>query len=294
MGRAYYQIDDAAARTAHDMNSFREFRSDEPVYRAAVDEVWELAEEKAEAIPELAEKAYGLADRFARKYAEWINDGYRIDSMCPSLMVSGGANFPTGRKRKQNQARDRHSERRVEIEEIKGRLRRLGTGGIQSDDPAAVEKLKAKAARLEERQDAMKAANRWWRKHGSLEGFECEVDGIVPEALGNMGLFGGAPFPSYALSNNLATIKRTRERIEGLEREKAATAPDRETEVNGEPCLVVEDTGIMRLQLVFDGKPDPETRDVLKRSGFRWSPRNQAWQRQLTDNARRALHSIEG
>jgi hypothetical protein len=41
----------------------------------------------------------------------------------------------------------------------------------------------------------------------------------------------------------------------------------------------------MRLQLIFDGKPSDEVREVLKKNGFKWSPKNGAWQRQLTDNA---------
>ncbi|MBO7714619.1 MAG: hypothetical protein J6S85_13670 [Methanobrevibacter sp.] len=40
-----------------------------------------------------------------------------------------------------------------------------------------------------------------------------------------------------------------------------------------------------RLQLIFDGKPDEEEINILKRNGFRWSPRFKAWQRQLTENA---------
>ena len=40
-----------------------------------------------------------------------------------------------------------------------------------------------------------------------------------------------------------------------------------------------------RLQVVFDGMPDADTRAELKSSGFRWAPSVGAWQRQLTDNA---------
>ena len=40
-----------------------------------------------------------------------------------------------------------------------------------------------------------------------------------------------------------------------------------------------------RLQILFDEIPDADTRDALKSNGFRWSPRNKAWQRQLTQNA---------
>lgn len=37
---------------------------------------------------------------------------------------------------------------------------------------------------------------------------------------------------------------------------------------------------------LFGGKPDVETRDLLKHKGFKWSPKNEVWQRQLTPNAR--------
>ena len=37
-----------------------------------------------------------------------------------------------------------------------------------------------------------------------------------------------------------------------------------------------------RLQIFFDEKPDAATREELKSNGFRWSPKAEAWQRQLT------------
>ena len=49
-----------------------------------------------------------------------------------------------------------------------------------------------------------------------------------------------------------------------------------------------------RLQIIFDDKPDEATRSALKSNGFRWSPRNNAWQRQLTDNAERAARRALG
>lgn len=42
----------------------------------------------------------------------------------------------------------------------------------------------------------------------------------------------------------------------------------------------------MRIQLLFDGKPSEEIRNLLKQNGFRWSTRFSAWQRQLTLNGR--------
>ena len=49
---------------------------------------------------------------------------------------------------------------------------------------------------------------------------------------------------------------------------------------------VRENGEAMRLQLKFPGKPDDKTRTLLKSNGFRWSPSQGSWQRQLTDNAR--------
>lgn len=47
-----------------------------------------------------------------------------------------------------------------------------------------------------------------------------------------------------------------------------------------------------RLQLIFDGKPAEEERNILKRNGFLWSPRFKAWQRQLTENAVAAVWQV--
>lgn len=292
----YYEINEAEARAAHEANSMREFKvgSETEGYRAQVDEAYRMADEQAERFPELAEKAYALADRFARKYAEWLNEGYRIDAMCPSILVSGGGNFPVRKKERQNARRSSHMERYEKVMDIKRRIASIGTGGIQAGDPNALEKLEAKAKRLEDRQDMMKRANAHYRKHGTLEGFDGVDHDEAEHVRHDMERFDmSQPFPSWQLSNNLATIKRTRARIAELQREKEAGTEDRETEINGEPCTVVENADIMRLQLVFGGKPESDTRAKLKANGFRWSPKNGAWQRQLTDNARRALKALE-
>lgn len=55
---------------------------------------------------------------------------------------------------------------------------------------------------------------------------------------------------------------------------------------------VERNTDINRLQLKFNGKPDENTRSILKSYGFRWSPREGAWQRQLTGNAEYSLKQI--
>ncbi len=48
---------------------------------------------------------------------------------------------------------------------------------------------------------------------------------------------------------------------------------------------VIQNVKDNRLQLIFPGKPESVMIDTLKSRVFKWSPRNGAWQRQLTHNA---------
>ena len=48
-----------------------------------------------------------------------------------------------------------------------------------------------------------------------------------------------------------------------------------------------------RLQLIFEEKPDADTRQALKSEGFKWAPSQGAWQRQLNQNAIRAAARLD-
>lgn len=87
----------------------------------------------------------------------------------------------------------------------------------------------------------------------------------------------------YFVNDRLAWLRR---------RERAAERAQLSEEAKGEifkereaaGVRLVENTTLDRVQLIFPGKPDEETRADLKRSAFRWSPREGAWQRKLTRN----------
>lgn len=64
-------------------------------------------------------------------------------------------------------------------------------------------------------------------------------------------------------------------------------------EYDREYFRVIENEEIDRLQIVFDGKPSDDIRAILRSNGYKWSPKNKTWQRQLTDNARESVARVE-
>lgn len=291
----YYAIDENAARLAREMNSFRPYEPNRTTnqYRAMVDAAAEIAKREKAKKPDYAAEIDALLDRYARKLADWYNENSRIEAMCPSVMVSGGSNFPVAKKEKQNARRDAHMQKYEEIEQILRQMERVGTGGIQSGDANAIEKLEKKLEQLEKAQEMMKAVNAYYRKHKTLEG--CDIVPAntleaIKKDMANSWRQNPVPFESYALTNNNANIRNTRKRLESLKAAKAQGTVEKEAEVEG--VKIVENTELMRIQIVFDGKPEPDVREVLKKNGFRWAPSQSAWQRQLNGNGKWAAERV--
>ena len=278
------------------MNSFRDYKAGSATaeYRRMVDAATELAERQKQRVdPMYHEKIDRLLEIYCRKLAENMNASYSIEARCPSILISGGGNFPVRKKEKQNAARDRNLEEWNYIQGLLDKIRSVGTGGISSDDPQAVEKLEAKLATLEKHQEMMKAANAAIRMKDPAKGDAKLAElGYTPDEITELrapDFCGRVGYPAYELSNNLANIKRIRERIASLEKLKEAT-PEGWTFDGGQ---VVVNTEENRVQLIYDEKPDADTRAKLKANGFRWAPSQGAWQRQLTDNAMRAARRLK-
>lgn len=154
--------------------------------------------------------------------------------------------------------------------ELAGRASSVGTGGISSDDPDAIEKLKGELATCEKRQSDMKEHNAKWKAKGNKVGRQADGTWVDP------------PYPAFCLTNNSANARRIKLRIAHLE--KAATREHKEVDrPNG--VKLVQNVEENRLQIIFPGKPDEATRAKLKSYGFRWSPLTGAWQRHLSNAA---------
>ncbi len=288
----YYTINEAAARRAKEMNSYSDYRQGSATaeYRQYVDEAVQLAErQKARVDPMYHEKIDSLLDTYARKLAANMNKGYEIDARVPSILIAGGSNFPTRKKEKQNAARDTNYREWQEIQGLLDKIRSTGMGGISADDPQAVQKLEKKLAGLEKSQETMKAVNAYYRKHKTLDG----CPHISPEQgrklIAGMAYYDRAPYPAWALSNNNAEIRRVKERIKSLTQQKETGFIGWEFDGGS----VEANTQDNRLQIFFDEKPDAAVREELKSNGFRWSPKAEAWQRQLNSNAYFAANYVK-
>lgn len=293
---SYHTINEEAARRANDMNSFRDYKAGSATaeYRRMVDAATELAERQKQRVdPMCHEKIDRLLEIYCRKLAENMNASYSIEARCPSILISGGGNFPVRKKERQNAARDRNLEEWNYIQGLLDKIRSVGTGGISSDDPQAVEKLEAKLAALEKHQELMKAANVAIRMKDPTEGDAKLAElGYTPEDIAKLrepDFCGRIGYPAYLLQNNNANIRRIRGQIEELKKRTENTPEGWEFDGG----RVVVNTTENRLQIIFDGKPDADIRTELKGEGFRWAPSQGAWQRQLTDNAMRAARRLK-
>ena len=218
----YYEISEAAAKRAKDMNSYSDYAPGSATagYRAMVDEAYALAEkQKAQIDPMYHDKIDALVDRYARRLAENLNERNAIDARVPSILITGGSNFPVAKKAKQNAARDRNYGEYAEIEKLLDKIRSTGRGGISADDDLAVEKLTKKLEGMESQQAMMKAVNAYYRKHKTLEGcpeLTAEQVEKIKASMSQDWRKDPVPFPSYLLTNNNANIRRVRQRIEEL------------------------------------------------------------------------------
>lgn len=298
----YYPIDETTAKAANDAFSMRDYRpgSATAEYRAEVDSAAALVQARKEAVScYYHAKLDALLDSYSRQLADWYNRRNRNTASCPSVLICGGSNFPVAKKQRQNAREDKLMEEYRQIQAILDRIRSTGTGPIDFADPNARQMLQERITALEELQRRAKAMNAHYRKHKTMQG----LPGLSDSAAAAMDRKLSAPMsiaqvpcPSYELTSIREKIKRARARLEEYDR-----LHSEKENPSGEGFQFGSLSGIMvhnaqenRLQLIFDQIPPEELRQALKSNGFRWSPRNQAWQRQLTAAAETTARHILG
>jgi len=160
----------------------------------------------------------------------------------------------------------------------------VGTNGVASDNPEAINLLEKKLKGLEESHAIMKNTNAEFRKGGwdNVKSLTIKQVEKLKQVLGENPRF-KQPFESYSLTNNNANIRSTRKRLEELKKLRN----EKPFEFENEDYHFYIDDG--RICISFSGgKPSDEVRKHLKSKAFRWSRYNERWQRKYTHNALRS------
>lgn len=229
--------------------------------------------------------------RYIAKFCEWM----QALSRTYSVMITGAGNFNNKRHEKMNRyersAYDRFTTWRDKVLKRLNREKRL-VGWEE------VERLQEKLERLTELQEKMKAVNKIVRskKLSEVEQYEeLEALGLSKELINEVMsepqyAFQNKGFQAYQISNNNAKIKATEEAI----RRHTAMAETEDSEIPFEGGKIEMCYSEERIRIYFDERPDAEMIKKLKGAAFKWSPKNVAWQRQLTPNAKYATSRLLG
>ncbi|MDI9379770.1 MAG: hypothetical protein QM845_02680 [Verrucomicrobiota bacterium] len=222
---------------------------------------------------------------YRKRYRAWLS----AKSRCVSTMIVGPANFNTGRAEKANRSEHARCEdligfRTRALEVIRKKLQ-PELRPIMAGDDDACDRLREDIKRAEEHQALMKAANVAMRKHAK----DSDARRAALEALGLQEVVNY--FQSYELTNNSANIRRMKKRLAYLLALRAAPP----VEITGDNGITVNDVPAEnRVRLTFPDKPDYETRAMLKRSGYRWTPSLGVWQAYRNDRSFELARKLAG
>ena len=230
-------------------------------------------------------------DKYIAKYKEWLH----AQSRCFSQMITGagGWNAATIRRHERTNAAEHAAYER--LIDWKDKVIRRCNRQERLTGWAEVERLQSKLEDLQKSQEMMKRANKVVRdkKLAEVE----KVDELVaigfPEDTAMRIMdpshgWWGAGFAPFELSNNNARIKDTEAKI--ARHASMAQHEDEEQEYPWGTFRV--DYSDERYRFIFNGIPDEDVRKMLKENAFKWSRQNEAWQRQITGNAKYAAKRI--
>jgi hypothetical protein len=280
------------AVAAHQGTSFVPEQRGEQAHAELVRFLAEVESETRAAFPTLpADVVTQQVERFRAGYLRRWRAWMGAKSRCLSPMITGPSNFPTRRNEKANNSEHNRLTALLSYEQRgQAAMRRILA---RMAAPAADDAAAAELAKLEKQLAAMKFVN------GLLRRTRTPLPEKVAAVVAELGVseatattwltakdcFGRVGFPGYELTSVRGKIERLRAKVRTFN-----TTPAESQAVGG--VEVVEDVADDRLRLIFPDKPSEDVRDLLKRNGFRWSPANGAWQRQLTENARVAARLL--
>ena len=160
---------------------------------------------------------------------------------------------------------------------------------ISSDDPEAVTLLRAKAQEEERKLLQIKACNAHIRAGRLVEACACLDWMTQSRAIQEIAIWKSLAHKTIPTTNQAASVRSIKARIESL---TAKAAQPEAAPIVLDGVRVEESREDNRIRIYFDTKPSEGKRTMLKGYGFRWSPTEGAWQRQITEAARYAARMV--
>lgn len=248
-----------------------------------------------------------LNDNFADykdRYISKLNAYMSAHGNVMSSMITGPANFPTRRNEKKNATTNKRLNELVEYHNkaVAGMKKAILDSGKPEQSP--LEEAQSRLASLEKYHQLMKDVNKVVKnkklpneekvsKIQELGLTDKQIHEILkPDFAGRVG------FADYQLINNLNTIKRLKDRVAELSSKE--TAKQEQLDGNREEIYHFEGGRVEvnriddRVRIFHEEKPSKEVIANLKRLAFKWSPTNQAWQRQATPQGIKAAIDFTG
>lgn len=216
--------------------------------------------------------------KFKSLFLSWLS----ASSRCASSVITGGSGFNVRRAEKANRSEERHYQIFSDWRE------RAKKGILKSNKPkttymSEIERYTLELEQMRINHEKMKEANKRIKealKNGTdISNYLMGEMGVASHMIEWTLKFG------FGLTNNNANMKRVEQRIKDLTAKEAQRMQEPEKSFLFDGGEIIFNYEADRIQVKHDTKPTPEKIQELKKSGFKWSPSNQAWQRQLTSNA---------
>lgn len=271
MNKANLQDLQETARRAFNWSSFDADKRGDRV----ISDYQRVLDEDLKEVPQEEQERY--IDNFRKYLLNWLS----AQSRCANWMVTGPANFNVRRNEKANQSEMNHyNEFKEWRERALSAIKHKAETDYQNSLTDGQKTDIAWEAVKKDIDTCYLTTNLYNRletvaKRGNVELMERTITYVRELNSRRKSPLFTERHKFFKLAELAGTYAKMYER-------KASTES---TEVDFEGGKVVKNFVEDRLQIIFDSKPDYATISNLKKNGFRWSPRFEAWQRQLTTNA---------
>lgn len=234
----------------------------------------------AEDLKTLTEAQDGTGN-YAEKFQDKVMTIFHRQARCASPMITGPANFNNRRNGKAWDSRDKAVD---EFNHWRNRYLNAITRERTLSPEAETDKTVEELERMEVKHEFYKAMNKckdietkraFAANHDFMTVFEYWKDQ-------------GHVIPSYHLTNHNNKIKARREKLQVMASRIETKSEWQKIEFNGGYVDIEND----RVVIKHHEKPSKEVIEIIKRNGFKYSPKTVSWVRKHTENAVHTVNKI--